>query len=82
MNLVTEFCLITLVLLLIMGLSCGGPPPDVALPHKFLDGRDQVSHLKLLKAAPKGGLAFLEQTVFIPVWLGTSPESQSRFELE
>ena len=65
-----------------MGLSCGGPPQDVALPHKFLDGRDQVSHLKLLKAAPKGGLAFLEQTVFIPVWLGTSPESQRRFELE
>ena len=76
MNLVTDFWLIPLVVL------GAGPPPDVALPHKFLDGRDQVSHLKLLKAAPKGGLAFLEQTVFIPVWLGTSPESQSRFELE
>ena len=82
MNLVTEFCLITLVVLLIMGLSCGGTAADAALPHKFLGGQDQVSHLKLLKAAPKGGLAFLEQTVFIPVWLGTSPESQSRFELE
>ena len=49
-----EFCLVPLVVLLIMGLSYGGPPADVALPHKFLDGRDQVSHLKLLKAAPKG----------------------------
>ena len=65
-----------------MGLSCGGTAADAALPHKFLGGQDQVSHLKLLKAAPKGGLAFLEQTVFIPVWLGTWPESQRRFELE